>query len=188
MLLFVMLPVRAMTEHYKNDLIKVTLEKTSSDDVNVTLQTENLYPNPIYVMQKKDMEYVIVLSETYNSNQTNVDFSNVKNIIKKVDVQLLPYEEKDEYNGYTQILITTVKPIKFFVTNQALSENINNSNASSKEKKQPMGIRIKESIKFSRLFNPVAPLVYEQNEPTDLQESPKHNKIRKKRLDRKSVV
>lgn len=99
----------ALDSDYKNNLLKVDVQKASDGTYKIDLFTQKPYNEPIKVIKKSDTSYYVFLPETYHSI-TSVGTSGD---INKVDVKLYPYAGQDLNNGYTKIDISTSKPVTF---------------------------------------------------------------------------
>ena len=99
----------ALDSDYKNNLLKVDVQKANDGSYKIDLYTQKPYNEPIKVIKKSDTSYYVFLPETYHSI-TSVGTSGD---INKVDVKLYPYAGQDLNNGYTKIDISTSKPVTF---------------------------------------------------------------------------
>ncbi len=105
----VTLGVFALSSDYKNNLLKIDLNKLDSSNYNVELYTQKPYAEPIKVIKKSDFDYYILLPETYHSITSTASNADIKSL----DVKLYPYAGADVNNGYTKVNILTSRPINF---------------------------------------------------------------------------
>lgn len=105
--LLVTLGVFALDNDYKNNLLKVDIVKTGTDQYRIDLFTQKPYSSPVKVIKKTDTSYYILLPETYHSITSAQACDDVRNL----DIKLYPYAGQDLNNGYTKVNITTSKPL-----------------------------------------------------------------------------
>lgn len=99
----------ALDSDYKNNLLKVDINKAQDGSYNIELFTQKPYNEPVKVIKKSDTSYYVLLPETYHSITSVPSNGDVS----KVDVKLFPYAGQDLNNGYTKINISTNKPVTF---------------------------------------------------------------------------
>ncbi len=107
--LTVTLSVLALSIDYKNNLLKVDLNKVDSSNYKIELYTQKPYSEPVKVIKKSDFDYYILLPETYHSITSTASNADIKSL----DVKLYPYAGADVNNGYTKVNILTSRPINF---------------------------------------------------------------------------
>jgi len=110
----------ALDSDYKNNLLKVDINKVNDGSYKIDLFTQKPYNEPVKVIKKSDTSYYVLLPETYHSI-TSVGASGDVN---KVDVKLYPYAGQDLNNGYTKINITTNKPVNFSTNVRTASSDV----------------------------------------------------------------
>jgi hypothetical protein len=123
--------VFAIENKYTNQLLKLSVDKSANNKVNLTVITTNPYKIKINPIKRSDNEYVIFLPETYHSITAKPDISAV-NDVQDVDVKLIPYIGAQNNNGYTKIVIKTKSAdTKLNINNTVMSqESKNNSELS----------------------------------------------------------
>lgn len=99
----------AIESRYNNQLLKIDIEKSSDDNINIRLHTSKPYSVPITPIKRSDNEYLLFLPETYHSVTSRPDISAYSEYLNNVDIKLIPYTSSDSNNGYTRILIRTSK-------------------------------------------------------------------------------
>jgi hypothetical protein len=107
--LTVTLSVLALSSDYKNNLLKVDLNKVDASNYKVELYTQKPYSEPIKIIKKSDFNYYILLPETYHSITSTASNTDIKSL----DVKLYPYAGADVNNGYTKVNILTSHPVNF---------------------------------------------------------------------------
>ncbi len=95
---------------FKNNLLKLDINKTSPDKVKFSLYTNKSYNDSVVVNRKSDTEYVILMPETANSLTAKPSSGNASDVIKSIEIKTQQYQ--NNLKGYTKILVTTVKPIE----------------------------------------------------------------------------
>ncbi len=97
-------------EEFKNSVVNLKLNKDSSGGVNVHVVTSKPYNSPVYVNEKANNTYVILLPETQNSICGKPVIDNVSNEISGISIKTQPYVSGG-CKGYTKITIVSQKPI-----------------------------------------------------------------------------
>lgn len=119
-------PVPAVDKDYSNNLLKVDLNKTGSNDVKLTLYTSKSYNVDLKPIKKSNNEYVVILPETYHSITSNPNVKNLGGSVNNVDIKLIPYIGNNKSNGYTKLTIkTNSDDVNFKVENKSVTQSNN---------------------------------------------------------------
>ncbi len=118
-------PVFAIENQYSNQLLKVNIEKSDADTVNIKVYSSKPYPIELSPIKKGENEYIIFLPETYHSITSKPNITPYADDIKDVDIKLVPYISSNINNGYTKITIKTNKEnLKLNVDNEVSYQDI----------------------------------------------------------------
>ena len=90
-------------ENFKNSLMSLKFENSSSGGVSMTLLTKRNYETTITPVKKDAVTYVIMLPETNSQMPSSPELSGN---IESVDVRTMPYTTNSK--GYTKITIKTL--------------------------------------------------------------------------------
>ena len=101
-------------ENYKNSLMSLKFENSTSGAVNMTLLTKRNYEKSITPVKKDATTYIIMLPDTNSQLPAAPELSGN---IESVDVKTMPYTTNS--NGYTKITIKTL-PNTLLSTKKAL--------------------------------------------------------------------
>ena len=102
-------------DEFKNSVVNLKLNKDSNGSVNVKVITAKPYDRPIYVNEKSNNTYVILLPETQNLLTGKPILNGVSNEVSGVTINTHPYVEGG-CKGYTKITIVSPKPINICAT------------------------------------------------------------------------
>lgn len=94
-------------EAFQNNLLKMDVYHSSLGGVKITLYTSKPYTDPINVIKKTDLEYVIFMPETSSSISAKPTLKPAEEVIKDINIRTQPYE--NQLKGYTKIIISTTK-------------------------------------------------------------------------------
>lgn len=94
-------------DNYKNSLMGLSFEGSTTESVNLTLQTKTTYQGNITPIRKDANTYVLTLPET-NSIASTPDLSEVSSNIASVNIRTMPYSNSAK--GYTRITIKILNP------------------------------------------------------------------------------
>lgn len=94
-------------ETFQNNLLKIDVYQSSLGGVKITLYTSKPYTDPINVIKKTDLDYVIFMPETSSSLSAKPILKPAEEVIKNIDIKTQPYE--NQMKGYTKIIISTTK-------------------------------------------------------------------------------
>jgi len=141
----------AIDNEYNNQLMNISINKTGTDSVDVTVYSSKPYNMKITPVKRSNNEYVIVLPETYHSITSKPDISHTNGAVSDVDVKLLPYVEASSNNGYTRITIKTAPNVSINVHNKSVEKKqvvdtelmniVNHQNSSSTSKQEHQAVK-----------------------------------------------
>ncbi len=112
-----------LSEEFKNSVVNLKFNKDATGCVNVKVVTSKPYNSPIFVNEKQNNTYVILLPETRNALAGKPLLNNVTGEISCVTINTRPYVDGGA-KGYTKITIVSPKPISIYAT---ASVNVSNS-------------------------------------------------------------
>jgi len=112
----------AIENKYTNQLLKLNVDKSVNNKVNITVVTSKPYKIKLSPIKRSDNEYVIFLPETYHSITAKPDISSVTDL-QDVDVKLIPYIGSQNNNGYTKIIVKTKSSDTKLNINDEISES-----------------------------------------------------------------
>ena len=105
----------AIAEDFKNSVVNMKFSQDSYGNVKVNVVTAKPYSSPVFVNQKEDNRYVILLPETKNSMTGCPVLDSVSGSVNGVAIKTQPYVS-GSCKGYTKIIITAAHPIKITAT------------------------------------------------------------------------
>lgn len=110
----------AADSDYKNNLLKIEINKIDEDHYDIGLYTQKIYNEPVKVIKKSDTIYYLLLPETSHSITSVPPLDAIKNVM----VKLYPYAGQDLNNGYTKVAIITSKPLDITTSLRTLDTSI----------------------------------------------------------------
>lgn len=113
--------VYALDNEYSNQLLKLNVDKSGDNDVNVTVYTSKPYKLKVTPVKRSNGEYVIFLPETYHSITAKPDVSSSGGAVDDVDVKLVPDTGSKGNNGYTKITVKMSKDVNVNLDNRVIN-------------------------------------------------------------------
>lgn len=120
-------------ETFQNNLLKIDVYQSSLGGVKITLYTSKPYTDPINVIKKTDLDYVIFMPETSSSISAKPTLKSAQEVIKNIDIKTQPYA--NQMKGYTKIIISTTKATNITPQVQTLNAAVLNKNEVTAPKK-----------------------------------------------------
>lgn len=105
---------------FKNNLLKVELNKISENTYDVGLYTQKAYNEPVKVVKKSDNYYYLLLPETSHAITSISPTGDIKN----VSIKSYPYAGQDVENGYTKIGISTTKEVNLTTSLRTIDTSV----------------------------------------------------------------
>lgn len=130
--------VGAFASNYKNSVMGLSFENTSSGGVNMIVKTRSMYSGNITPIKRDASTYVLMLPEV-NSEAPTPNLDMVSGNIQSVSVRTMPYSSGSK--GYTRITIKTSNPSLVLNSSNAIyvpsaqNNNQMNGNSSSASRK-----------------------------------------------------
>lgn len=90
-----------------NDLIRVDLQKSSNESVDVTFYTAEPYADNVIVRKKSDNKYVILIPGVESFGYKSSGLTGVKDLVTDINVKSVD----DTTGGYTKVTLITTKPL-----------------------------------------------------------------------------
>ncbi len=110
----------AADSDYKNNLLKIEVNKLDEDHYDIGLYTQKIYNEPVKIIKKSDTVYYFLLPETSHSITSVTPNDAVKNIV----VKSYPYAGQELDNAYTKVAIITSKPLNLSTSLRTLDTSV----------------------------------------------------------------